>query len=355
MIDTELLAKPKIVWDWLVDGLSSVVLSCREHFAPPKRLVLHLDENGGSEIFSADGILLGSIVKEPTGFSCPMSLRETFKDAWVETVLPRGWMLRRALQPIATESLPFVEALARHQIDRLTPWRAADTYFGVRTWPFEDDAAKCHVEVGVVAKSMLRPHLDFLAQAGVATSSLLATGDQTSPDFVIRIDGSADRGLERLRRQIGFGLAGCMALFILGFGVLTLEKWTLESTIGTLDEEIAHQRALLHPADQMDDNGVATAQSLRRRHQAGPCFVGILDDLSKVLPDHAHLDDFSLDKGVLRISGVSRHVSELVPLLEGTSIFSEAGFTGATTREENGADRFHLEMRIVAKSENRCS
>jgi len=353
---TDLFAKLLILWNWFIDALSIVVVACRDHFSPPKRLLVRLGDDV-CDVFAADGILLGSITRESEGWTSTSPVQTAFENAHIDLALPEAWILRRSLQPIAAESLPFVEALARHQIERLTPWRVADTYFGVRTEPFDDDPARLRVEVAVVARTKISHRLTFFRAAQAANIRLLVLENDATPAFVLstkdEFDGENDT--VKLRRRIGYGLAASLLLIGFGFGLSALEYWRVGGEIETLDEDIARQRALLRPPDLGTDMKVVTAQSLRRRHRIGPCVTGLLEALSDALPDHAYIDDFALEKGALRISGTSRNVADLVPRLEGTKFFSEVGFAGATTREEGGVDRFHLEMHIVANSENRCS
>ena len=86
---------------------------------------------------------------------------------------------------------------------------------------------------------------------------------------------------------------------------------------------------------------------LKRRLNT-PVAVLAVEALSGTLPDDTYLTELRVAEGRIRLTGVSRSVARLVPLLEASPAFAEPTFFAPTTRlPNNQGDRFHLDARVV--------
>ena len=83
-------------------------------------------------IHASDGTEIGRIsANENTERFDPPSVGKQLTGATIEILVPISWLFRRKLAPVANESVPFLDAFARHQIERITPWREADVPSGL--------------------------------------------------------------------------------------------------------------------------------------------------------------------------------------------------------------------------------
>jgi general secretion pathway protein L len=344
----------KAFWTWLVDGLTEAVAAGLDRFAPNENFRLKMGlKMGEVAIFNDSGLVIGKIMGEGESLAHfePPTLAMRLKGSSIDVEIPPVWVLLRSLNPIAVQSAPFVEAFARHHIERITPWRAADTYFHVRTAPVKDNANELSVNVDVVAKRMVEPVLRLLAQANPARIRLFAIREEPAETVFIPLDALLPAPAQKLRRNVERALIIIPLLFVAWFVFIPWRLSAVTAELEELDKKIADRKNILFAAAKGKANG-DPAERLRFLRSSHPRVITTLETLSASLPDTAYLTDFSLEGDKLRITGVASQAAGLVPALELSGSFADATFTAATTREENGSrDRFHLEMRVIEPRE----
>jgi general secretion pathway protein L len=103
---------------------------------------------------------------------------------------------------------------------------------------------------------------------------------------------------------------------------------------------------LLAAARKQDPVEQQEIAAMIARKREAPIAVLALDSLSTALPDDTFISEMRLGEGKVRLIGTSKSVAGLVPLVEGTTTFSEAGFFAPTTRLAEGrGDRFHIDAK----------
>ncbi len=261
----------------------------------------------------------------------------------VEIEIPASWTMRRRLDPLATQSLPYVDAFARHHIERVTPWRVNDTYFGVATSPLPDDTSRIGVEVSVVPRHLV----DTLVNAVKRTSprKLVLVTDAAHPVTipVDAADGGRRKQIERGVRAVVVGLAAATVLVLVG---ASWRMSALEHEIAELERATAARKAVLNEAAELARPKGDVATALRMARIEAPLAVVLLEAVSTALPDQAHATEFRVEKGGVRVVGIARDVSELIPALEASPYLKSVASFAPTTRLQNGGgDRFYLDMR----------
>src|SRR5262249_42934450 len=99
-------------------------------------------------------------------------------------------------------------------------------------------------------------------------------------------------------------------------------------------------------------NRQGTHSFLESKKQESAIAVLVLEQLSKILPNDTYLTDLTLDAGQLKITGVSAHATDLIPILEGTGYFKNASFYAPTTRQTEGTDHFSIQASIISSATN---
>jgi general secretion pathway protein L len=73
----------------------------------------------------------------------------------------------------------------------------------------------------------------------------------------------------------------------------------------------------------------------------------VLEQLSKLLPDHTYVIEMRIEGDKLRLVGITRDAPSLIGLMEQTQHFTRATFFAPTTRSPNeSGERFHIEAHI---------
>src|SRR5262249_15578970 len=110
-----------------------------------------------------------------------------------------------------------------------------------------------------------------------------------------------------------------------------------------LEHTLAERRAVL----ELRSNRQGTLSVIESKKRESAIAVLVLEQLSKVLPSDTYLTDLTLDAGQLKITGLSAHAADLIPLLEGSGYFKNASFYAPTTRQAEGTDHFSIQASII--------
>jgi len=337
--------KIKAIWSWFLDGLTEAVIACADHMRTRRTIRLLLDTKPAS-LRDASGKELAQV--RPPQIE-PADARQKLKGVPIDIVVPESLVLRRDLNQISAESAPFVEAFARHQIERVTPWKAADTYFGVATTRLPGKPPKLAVSIHVVARRLIAEVVGSLSELNPVRLRLLLYRPDSPDPIIVPVTEQKSRQM-RIRRMVQTFVLCSFFLIAARLVLLSWQITSLQSNTADIDAQIEDQREALATAHTEKSAGF-TGESLAAMRKARPRAVETLEAMSAALPDDAYLLSFQLVGDELHISGVSTQTSDLVPALEGSKRFVDVNFAAATTRLEDGsANRFHLAMRVAPRA-----
>lgn len=245
--------------------------------------------------------------------------------------LPPGVLLEcEVVLPLAAESS--LEQVLGFELDRLTPFRAADALWSHRVIRRDRTLGRLHLALTLGSREVLAPLLAVLHAAGVSPrllESLPAEGDGSLEwrRLVLRPRGAA-RSQAGLRA--GTGLAALLALAVVA---VPFARQSL--TLAALD---ARQDAL-RPA-------MAEAASLRRHMAAVAASAAVVEAersrlgdplhalaaITHALPDNTFVTDLSLRQHRLTLSGQSAAAVQLIARLAAEPIIRDPAFSAPVTR-----------------------
>jgi len=262
----------------------------------------------------------------------------------IELVLQSERFLFRPLE-LPNRAAEFMPGIVRSQIDRLTPWNAADAAFG---WskPVETDADKMLVTVAATALSLLRPYVQAIADIGahsIAVFCALPDGS-SDPIKVWEQKGRGVKDIGRIRQNLVRVLAAAGITAGLAVGANAIVGKILTAQQDELARQISGARAA---AGARNTGSVASQLALERRKHDAPSTVLALDTLSKILPDQTYVTELRVEGNKLRLTGITRNAPALIELIEQSGRFARATFFAPTTRSSaNPGERFHIEAVI---------
>jgi general secretion pathway protein L len=313
----------------LVEGESGA-FTVRASGASPSARVAHLQ------------IKEGVGVRAPSGGEVP-----NLKGSRVDIVLrPSRFMFRQLELP--RRASEFLDGIIRSQIDRLTPWSAEDAVFG---WSKPNAIAndRIVVTVAATARTQLTPFVQ--AVTGLGAESIAVS---TIPEAAEH-GGGAIRMLEQqTRSRIDIHrvrgalvailvIAGLAAGISLGAAVVIADD--LSTRQDDLSRRIGERRAALRAG--LDAAANSALSRLERRKYEDPSVVIVLDELSKVLPDHTFVTEFRFQDKTLQVVGITRDAPSLIGLIEQSPQFARATFFAPTTRSPGDqGERFNIEVHI---------
>lgn len=321
-----------------------------------RRRSVELDEN-------ADGTFTARIAQAKDGaLAGPVSFRldhdaplpqlsadwkGAFVGSRIEARLRSDHIVSRVLD-FPSQAGDFLDGMIRAQVDRLTPWTAADAVFG---WGPPQPIANDRIEVAFAATAAAKvdPLLRLAKALGAASIAVSApaTGGDGAPLQVMLLDrplrGLAGPAVPRLLR-VGLVSAAATAAVCLLLNIY-LGGW-LQSQQEDLQHRISQRRAALRIDANGDGSGLGL---LAKRKQTTPSSVMVLEAISRVLPDTTYVTELRIEGSKVQVVGMTQDAPSLIRLLEQSPQFTRATFFAPTTRAANeSAERFHVEANISA-------
>jgi general secretion pathway protein L len=340
-----MIKKLTAFWTWLVDGLTDATMIVAATFAKGRSVELLVDNEKGI-LREPSGKKLGHVLRlDETLVTEPPDLHAALQGAQLDVIVPERLVLHRKLNPIATESMPFLDAFVRHQIERVTPWRAADAYFAVSTSHMDGKPPKVAITLHAVARRLV-DHAIVTAREFKPARLRLLLPTLGAEKTIVPIDDDANTRRGTIRKFLQIAVASVIALLIARLAFYPAQIASVQSQTADLESEIEDQEATLSALRGGTGHfGAADLIAIRQLH---PRAVEILENLSAALPDDDYLTSMELSNNGLHVSGISKDPSDLVPALEGSRHFREVSFAEPITRVESGTgNRFHLSMLVV--------
>lgn len=276
------------------------------------------------------------------------NLAALFRGKRVEIVLQPKRFLFRPLE-LPARAADFIEGIVRAQIDRLTPWTAAEAVFGC-TAPVAGGGETITTMIAAAPRKVATSYAQAVAAfhpsaVAVATS----VEGQAAPVKVYEQSARGHLDAARLARalQLVLGIAAVIAV------VAAAVSTYVGSSLGAQEEEVARQisarrAAIRGGADGGDRSPIAV---LEQRKYETPSSVIVLESLSRLLPDHTYVTELHLAGNKLQISGITSDAPSLIPLIEQSGHFTRATFFAPTTRAPSDpGDRFHVEARVEPRN-----
>lgn len=333
-----------------IDRVAAAIVEARAAFRP-RRLVRLVEQEDG--VFALQDPLPGTdalpsvrIAGGTLDAAEPDKLQEVLRGARVELVLqPRRFVFR--LLELPRRASDFLDGIVRSQIDRLTPWSAADAAFG---WHPSEEAGsdRMVVTVAATARTLIDPFVAAIAGLGADTVIVSAALQSPQPDArPIRIfEQNAGRagGLRRVRRILLGLLAGAGILAAASVAASAIVGAAIETQRDDLSRAAAERRAAMK---QGHGTPSEAELDLQRRKRQTPSAVIVVEALSRILPDDTYLSELRILGGKLQIVGLTRDAPSLIRLIEQTPHFRKATFFAPTTRSPaDSGEHFSIEARI---------
>ncbi len=334
-----------------IDEVAEAVLAGIGHFRAPARVLL-TEQTGGTFISE-------KLQPAPAGDSPGPSFRlgpdaladadladakAVVEDARVEVLLAPSRFLFRPLE-LPSRAGEFLDGIVHAQIDRLTPWSAANALYG---WspPVETSSGRMVITVAATGRNLVAPVLDALSGLGAASISLGVRPPEPGGDPILVSDRTtkASRDIHRARGILLSVLLGLCALAAVSVLAQIIVGSDLSARQAGIAERIEAIRSSLQARRDPASEPVAAMQ---RRKREAPASVLVLEAISATLPDHTYLTELRIQDGKVQIIGMTKDAPSLIERLERSRQFSAASFLAPTTRSlAKPGDTFHIEARI---------
>ncbi len=203
--------------------------------------------------------------------------------------------------------------------------------------------------VAATAQLFLAPYLLALSDLGarsivVSTRQPVSTSDPALIE-VLQHKSAGVIDVVNVRRS----LVWIFAAVALSMSTATIADQVVGPALDAQRDEVFRRLAgIRHAMYEVGTAGAPLVElALERRKRETPSAVVILEDLSRVLPDHTYASELRIDGDKLQIVGITHDAPSLIRLIEQTRQFTRATFFAPTTRSPSDpGERFHIEARI---------
>ena len=273
------------------------------------------------------------------------------RSAEVVLRLPRDKVLRRLVDLPAAAAENLREVLG-FEMDRHTPFKSGEVYFDYRLEGSDPERKRIKVDLVVVPRTVADQAVRLATSWGLAPDRLDAGG---GPAEAARSFNLLPAGAVRSRTGLGGRLAVVLLIVaaLLSSAALYLPLERERTLLAAIETELAKVRGEALAADGLKTQIEELLQRgsfvvERKRREYGT--IELLDELTRVLPDHTWVLKFGLRDGRLTLSGYSGKPSSLIGLLEASELLSEVRFSSPVTMDQKiGLERFNLTAEITPK------
>ncbi|MCH9052779.1 MAG: PilN domain-containing protein [Proteobacteria bacterium] len=266
--------------------------------------------------------------------------------------LPASMALCKTLSlPLAAEEN--LRQVLTFEMDRHTPFSADEVYFDYRVRNRDAETGRMEVELVTVPRKVMDERCERAAAWGVVPDIVDIGGevrggeDRGPEDFTDGINLlPADDGVNGGQRVGGLTLIlATVAAALVAVAVylpLEAQQGEMQAISAALAKAKAEAGAAMELREEID-RLVAESQFLVTRKQKSVKATEVLDELTNILPDGTWLRQFKIKDRELRISGFSQAASNLIGLIEQSSMFENARFTSPVTQDRReGLERFNV-------------
>lgn len=277
------------------------------------------------------------------GESLPPQWAAAIRNSVVNLTLRPSRFVFRPLE-LPSRAADFLDGIVQAQIDRLTPWSAAEAVYRW-TPPREIDGERVAMTVVATERAAITSFEQVFSDLGASVVEVSTMTPEQDRVTVLSRRAGRNTGFGRMRLTLVTGLAttGVLAMLSLGVGGFVADSY--EAQYRQIEQRIAQQRAILRGSQS--GSGSSPLELLIRRKQSVPSSVLVIEALSALLPEHTYATEVRIQGDKLQIAGVTRDAPSLIQIFEQSPHFSSAGFFAPTTRSANEtADRFHIEATL---------
>lgn len=335
-----------------IDRVAAVIVDISEAFRA-RRLFQLTEQKDGSFVLqgstpkdSFDWSLKSFQIVDGRVEAAVSSKLADIRGAEVDLLLQSNRFMVRTLE-LPGRASEFLEGIVRAQIDRLTPWDAANAAFG---WHPSTEASTERIVVTIAATSRtsITPFVNAAAELGADLIAVSAALQEPLPDAaaikIFEQKVAQQVGQRRVRRVLIGLLAAAGAVSAVSVTANTVIGGMIEARRDELTSRISERRAAMQLGHDRASDAVL---ELERRKHATPSSAIIIEALSRVLPDDTYLTELRILGDKLQIIGVSKDAPSLIRLIEQTHHFSRAVFFAPTTRSPSEmGEHFSIEAHI---------
>ncbi len=277
---------------------------------------------------------------------------ERFKNAIVILRLSNHDALNKTLNlPFAAKNT--IEQVVNYELDRYTPFKAAQVYFATRLERIDTETAQLVVQLMLVPRKRLEMRYQDCKNLGITPQF---ADVENCPNDLQQLHSAYNLLPTHLQpkitnrsRRIIISLLSLLVISSLSCLILPiwLESQTidnLQSQISKIEKDVKTVKNLQADMDTMREEN----QALINEKIVAPPVVAMLNEIATLMKDDSWLSYLQYSEGQLQLQGESPTASNLLADLEASDYFAKANFASPVTQDKaSGMERFQISAEIT--------
>lgn len=256
--------------------------------------------------------------------------------------VPAAMILERdVVLPLAAERDP--EAVLGFEMDRLTPFRAADVVWQASEFRRDRARNRLSLRLSLVPRAQFASALAALDRVGLKPTEIEAAGSEGPRRIALQASGGGGRRGRRSGR-VAAALVGALAaaVVVIPFVRQSLAEEAIAARIAALKPRVEEVAALRRRIGRV--TGEAGAFGALAARVGNP--LQVLAALTDILPDDTYLESLTLSHRNLAITGRSAAAARLIGLLAANKLIGNPAFAAPVTRAPEGGDEFTIRAEV---------
>ncbi len=234
------------------------------------------------------------------------------------------------------------------EMDRYTPFKVDQVYYDAYVLERQPGPKRLQVRLCAVPRRVLDEELARLDGWGLRPVAALCPQDAKANLLPLERRPRRRRLSLNINRLL-LGLAGLLLA-----AVLILPLWQMREAVVYLNQRIAAVQPAVRAVESLRAERDRLEQDLRfivGKKQSQPPTVEIIDELTRIVPDHTWLSRLQLQGDQLVIQGASSASSELIEIIEASPYFQDTAFRAPVTKNpRSGLEGFQIATRVRLES-----
>ncbi|MCP5459703.1 MAG: PilN domain-containing protein [Gammaproteobacteria bacterium] len=231
------------------------------------------------------------------------------------------------------------------EIGRYTPFNASQVYYDAEVLEHQPALRRMQVQLVAVPRATVDILVEELGKIGLTPTSVDVTGNPGLNLLPEEKRSRRGRGLRRLQWSLALLCVGLLC------GAVVLPLWEQRMLVINLMPKMdAAQKEAEEVLTLRQDleNVMESSRFLLQKRQDTPLMVGLLRELTRILPDGTWVEYLDIRGNEIQIRGQSTQASALIGLLEASKWLQGVTFRSPITADRRtGKDRFHVAAQIV--------
>jgi general secretion pathway protein L len=260
--------------------------------------------------------------------------------------------LRKTLElPLAARD--DLDQLLRFEMDRLTPFRAEEVHFAQQVLATDAAGRRLTVELQAAPRRVVEEALATARELGLRPARVELAADDAGGAEPLNLLGDQPGGGARESRVNRALVLLALLLLVIAVAIPLRRQQArlaeLENQVAAARAEAEDSLALREQLDQL----TRSASFLVGEKTSRPMVTEVVAELTRLVPDQAHIVQLELRDGSVQLHGYAATASDLIGLLDQSALFKTPQFRSPVTQDpRTGLERFHLSVELLGAGES---